>query len=221
MTRVLSLCSGMGLMDRAFMDAGFDVIPGCEIDSEQRLLYGQLCGGEPLAMDIADLAECVGLMGAFDGVIGGPPCQSHTKLRAMRKPKFPDLTGSVVEILATVKPRWFVFENVNPVQVPGAAHVRLDAMHFGKPHQSRPRWFTFSKNLTPPEPIYRGNVDDLFAYSIVAGRIYGPNRGAALQGYPAAARLRAPCRVIQKGLANAVHYGLAREWAECVVVLGK
>ena len=29
MTRVLSICTGMGLLDRAFMDAGFDVAAGC------------------------------------------------------------------------------------------------------------------------------------------------------------------------------------------------
>lgn len=35
--KVLSICTGMGLLDRAFMDAGFEVVPGCEIDRLREL----------------------------------------------------------------------------------------------------------------------------------------------------------------------------------------
>lgn len=216
MPRVLSVCCGMGLMDRAFLDAGFAVVPGCEIDPDQRSLYRQLCGGEPLVEDLSDLPAAV-RGESFDGVIGGPPCQSLTKLRAMRRPKFADLSAGAADVLAAVSPAWFVFENVAPLAVPGARSVRLDAMHFGRPHQSRPRWFTYSPNLSPPAPAYSGSVDDLMAYSVVAGRIYGPKRGAILQGYPAAYDLDAPCVVKQKGLANAVHYGVARAWAAAIM----
>lgn len=214
--RVLSLCTGMGLMDRAFMDAGFEVVPGCETDPDQRLLYRQLCGREPLVGDIRDLPPLVRGQ-TFAGVIGGPPCQSHTKLRAMRVPKFPDLTPLVADVLANIRSDWFVFENVARVWLGiGERYARMDAMHYGCPHQSRPRWFTHSPDLTPPAPSYRGTVDDLMAYSVVAGRIYGPKRGAVLQGYPKAADLDAPCVVLQKGLANAVHYGLALSWAASI-----
>lgn len=216
--RVLSLCTGMGLMDRAFLDAGFEVVAGCELDPDQRGLYRQLCGGDPLCHDLADLPSQVRGR-RFAGVIGGPPCQSHTKLRAMRTPKFPDETAGVRAVLDVVQPAWFVFENVNRLALPGAAWVRLDAMHFGYPHQSRPRWFTHSPVIPSPEPLFSGTVDDLMAYSVVAGRIYGPKRGAVLQGYPRASRLDAKCVVLQKGLANAVHYGLASAWAaRCLAV---
>ncbi len=210
--RVLSVCTGMGLLDRAFMDAGFDVVPGCEIDPDQRLLYGQLCGGEPLVHDLKDLAPAVEGR-SFDGIIGGPPCQSLTRLRAMRKPKFAD---EVQGLLHVVEHRWFLFENVAPLNILGASSAYMDAMHYAFPHQSRPRWFTFSAGLVAPEPVFHGSVDDLMAYSIVAGRIYGPKRGATLQGYPAASGLKAPCPVLQKGLANAVHYAVGRAWAEAI-----
>lgn len=217
MPKVLSICCGMGLLDRAFMDAGFDVTPGCEIDPDQRLLYRQLCGGEPLCHDLADLPKVVAGL-RFDGIIGGPPRQSLTRLRAMRKPKFADLTPEANRILECVEPKWFLFENVQPLMIQSgrSASIRLDAMHFARPHQSRPRWFTHSVNITPPLPKYKGTVDDLMAYSIVAGRIYGPKRGAILQGYPDAAKLQAPSLVISKGLANAVHYGVATAWAKAI-----
>jgi hypothetical protein len=166
--------------------------------------------------DLRDLPEAVEDE-SFAGIIGGPSCQSHTKLRAIRDPKFPDLTILVLGLLASVDHEWFCFENVVPIDIPGAVHTRLNAMHFYQPHQSRSRWFTHSRNITPPKPIYKGSVDDLMAYSVVAGRIYGPKRGARLQGYPEAANLPFPCVQLQHGLADAVPYPLALAWARSIL----
>lgn len=217
MLRVLSICTGMGLLDRAFMDAGFDVVPGCEIHPEKRAMYRELCGGEPLVHDLKDLPAAVQGQ-RFAGIIGGPSCQAHSKLRAMRTPKFPDLTPLVDAVLDQVRPEWFVFENVTPVRLTSATYTasRCNAMHYYKPHQSRARWFTHSQNIRPPRPIYGGTVDDLMAYPVVAARIYGPKRGAKLQGYQAAAGLPFPCVQLQHGLADAVPYPLALAWAEAI-----
>lgn len=204
-------------MDRAFIDAGFDVVPGCEIDAEKRAMYAALCGGQPIYHTLerlVDVDDGGGLDFSPDGIIGGPSCQSHSKLRAMRDPKFPDLTPLVNQLLEIYQPRWFLFENVVPIDIPGAVHTRCNAMHYYQPHQSRVRWFTHSPNIVPPLPRYAGTVDDLMAYSIVAGRIYGPKRGARLQGYPQAADLPFPCRQLQHGLADAVPYPLAMAWAQ-------
>ena len=64
---ILSLCTGAGIMDRAFIDGGFNVIPGCEIDSRMRAMYAALCGGQPLCHDIQDLLPIVRGEG-FDGI---------------------------------------------------------------------------------------------------------------------------------------------------------
>lgn len=215
MLNVLSICTGMGLFDLAFRDAGFNVVPGCEISPRMRNLYRLLLEDdrEHLAHDIRYLKQ----PGRFAGVIGGPPCQAHSKLRAMRKTKFGDLTAEVKRVLEEVQPDWFLFENVVPIEIPGASTVCLDAMHFSLPHQSRKRWFTYSPNLTPPRPIFSGNVDDLMAYPIVAGRIYGKRRAAILQGYPAAANLSAPSSDVRLGLANAVAYPVGKAWAKSVL----
>jgi site-specific DNA-cytosine methylase len=205
----------MGLMDRAYLDAGYEVVPGCEIDADKRAMYRELCGGEPLVHDLADLPDAV-RGERFDGIIGGPSCQSHSKLKAIRTPKFPDLTPLVERLLYSVQHDWFKFENVVPIDIPGAEHTRLNAMHFYRPHQSRVRWFTHSPCLLPPKAVFSGDVDDLMAYSIVAGRIYGPKRGAKLQGYPAAAALPFRCTTLQHGLADAVPYPLALAWAEAI-----
>lgn len=223
--RVLSICTGMGLLDRAFMDAGFDVVAGCEIDPQKRAMYVAMCErgkfADPLSAyltaDLQDLPMMFkGRPKHYNGIIGGPSCQSHSKLKAIRTPKFPDLTPLVLNLLAAVEHEWFCFENVMPIDIPGAVHTRCNAMHFYQPHQSRVRWFTHSPNIKPPSPRYSGNVDDLMAYSVVAGRIYGPKRGAKLQGYPAAAELPFPCVQLQHGLADAVPYPLALAWAEAI-----
>jgi hypothetical protein len=188
-------------------------------------MYAKLCGGTPMVRDLADLViEMKGLGygladitgSTFDGIIGGPSCQSHSKLRAIRNPKFPDMTPLVNDLLAACEYGWFCFENVVPIDIPGAVHTRCNAMHYYQPHQSRSRWFTHSPNIKPPIPVYSGNVDDLMAYSVVAGRIYGPKRGARLQGYPAAADLPFPCVTLQHGLADAVPYPLGLAWAEAI-----
>jgi hypothetical protein len=211
-TRVLSICTGMGLMDRAFIDLGFDIVPGCEVDPEMRAMYAALCGAKHLTGDLADLIEFVRGQ-RYTGIIGGPPCQAHTRLKSIRTPKFPDLTPLVNRLFEVVICDWYVLENVRPLAVPGARHCRLDAMHYYKPHQSRSRWFTYRGVLAPP-PRYHGDVEELGAYPIVAGRTYGPKRGAWLQGYAAAAKLPFPCVTLQKGLANAVPYPVALAWAD-------
>ncbi len=193
------------------MDAGFDIVPGCEIDAEMRSMYTSLCGTRHITEDLADLVDSVRGQ-SFSGIIGGPPCQAHTRLRAIRTPKFPDVTPLVRRLLDAVRCDWYVLENVRPLALPDARHSMLNAMHYFKPHQSRSRWFTYRGVLAPP-PCYNGDVDKLRAYPVVAGRIYGPKRGAWLQGYESAAKLPHPCVSIQKGLANAVPYPLALAWA--------
>ena len=224
--KVLSICTGMGLLDRAFVDAGFDVEPGCEIDEQKRAMYAALIPEHPhhTYYDLADLVAHFKRddwkhdrgSDAYHGIIGGPSCQSHSKLRAIRDPKFPDLTPLVNYVLQNTSWDWYCFENVVPIDIPGAVHTRCNAMHYYQPHQSRSRWFTHSPNITPPKPVYQGNVDDLMAYSVVAGRIYGPKRGAKLQGYPAASALPFPCVQLQHGLADAVPYPLALAWANSI-----
>ena len=214
---VLSICTGMGLLDRAFLDAGFNVTPGCEIDASKRAMYAALCGGEPLTHDLADLIELVRGQ-HFDGVIGGPSCQSHSKLRAIRKPKYPDLTPLVDRLLESITFDWFMFENVVPIDLDRLCiATRCNAMNYYQPHQSRSRWFTHSINVKKPAAPFPGTVDSLMAYPVVAGRIYGPKRGAKLQGYPAAADLPFPCVTLQHGLADAVPYPLERAWADSIM----
>lgn len=209
--KLLSLCTSAGLWDRAWIDAGHEVVAGCEIMPHKRAMYGVFCGGAHLCHDIRDLPGLVRGQ-RFDGVIGGIPCQSFTKLKAIRDPKFPDLTHEAIAVLEAISCDWFLFENVAKLPVPGAKHTMLNAMHYHIPHQSRVRWFTHSPHIEPGPKRYHGSVDSLIAYPVVAGRIYGPKRGAVIQGWPKFAELSFPCVQLQEALADGVARGAAEAW---------
>lgn len=216
--RILSLCTSAGLWDRAWIEAGHEVVAGCEIMPHKRAMYEAFCGDRHLCHDIRDLPDLVRGQ-HFDGIIGGIPCQSFSKLRAIRDAKFPNLTPEAQAALDACSWDWFVFENVAKLDIPGAAHTMLNAMHYGKPHQSRVRWFTHSPNIAPGPRLYQGSVDDLVAYPVVAGRIYGPKRGAVIQGWPEFARLtQFPCTQLQEALADGVPRGLADAWVRGIAL---
>mgnify|MGYP002359627434 CR=1 FL=1 len=109
---VLSLFPGIGLLDMAFEEEGFCVVRGPDV----------LWGG--------DVRRFHPPAGRFDGVIGGPPCQSFSRLRYLvihngYKPA-PNLIPEYERCVAEAQPAWFVMENVEaaPVPVVGGYKVR-------------------------------------------------------------------------------------------------
>lgn len=215
--KILSLCTSAGLWDKAWLEAGHEVVPGCEIMAHKRAMYEAFCGGSHLCHDLADLPALI--QGQhFDGIIGGIPCQSRSKMKSFRNPKFGDLLPATLEVLASCTWDWALLENVTPLNVPGFLVSPMNAMHYAIPHQGRPRFFTHSPNLHTPAKRFSGSVDDLMAYPVVMGRVYGPKRGAKLQGWPEFASLvgRFPCVQIQEALADAVPRGLADAWIESI-----
>jgi C-5 cytosine-specific DNA methylase len=213
--KILSLCTSAGLWDKAWLEAGHEVVPGCELMPHKRAMYETFCGGKHLVHDIKDLPDAVRGQ-RFDGVIGGIPCQSRSKMRSFRDPKFPDLLPDTLRVLDAVQTTWALLENVTALDVPKFFKHRLNAMHFGSPHQSRERWFTHDLRAMIPEPLFTGSVDDLMAYPVVAGRVYGPKRGAVLQGWPEFAKLNFPCSQLQEALADGVPRGLADAWIRTI-----
>lgn len=220
--RVLSICTSAGLLDKAFIEAGFDVVPGCELMEHKRRLYRKFVGGDHICHDLADLPDM--LVGQhFDLILGGPSCQSHTRLKAIRTPKFPDLTPLVNRLLDRVSHTAYLFENVVPVEIAGAVHTMRNAMNFPECHdgrlihQSRLRWFTHSDNILPPELVMPGTTEELLAYPVVAGKLYGSKRGAIIQGWPEFALIDEKSQLLQEALADGVPKALATAWAHSVL----
>ncbi len=110
---VLSLFPGIGLLDRAFEEAGFCVVRGPDI-----IWGGDVHNFHPPA-------------GRFDGVIGGPPCKRFSPLsnvvRAVHGEASlaPDLIPEFERIVAEAAPAWFLMENVERAPLPEVEGYRI------------------------------------------------------------------------------------------------
>jgi DNA (cytosine-5)-methyltransferase 1 len=134
------------MLDHGFECEGFTVVRGPD----------PLWGG--------DVRRFTPPSGRFDGIVGGDPCQSHSKLAHLVRakglePSFPDLTSEFARIVLEAQPRWFLRENVpqaTDIQVPGF-HVTsfvLDNCWLGEV-QRRKRRFWFGWDRDEPAPNLR------------------------------------------------------------------
>lgn len=112
---ILSLFSGIGLLDRAFREAGFVVVSA-----------GDLVTGQ-------DIRDFKGIKGRFDGIIGGSPCQAFSDANRDRPEDENHYGFQMIEeykrIVRECDPTWYLFENVRNapnVIVDGYDHQRID-----------------------------------------------------------------------------------------------
>lgn len=133
MNLVLSLFPGIGLLDRAFEEEGFCIVRGPDL----------LWGGDMKRFHVP--------AGKFDGVIGGPPCQGHSRWagvnRKIGNTIAEDLIPEYKRCVILADPDWWLLENVSgvpDVEIHGYATTRreLDMRWLGE-SQSRLRSFQF------------------------------------------------------------------------------
>lgn len=94
---VLSIFPGIDLLGMAFEKEGYCIVRGPDI----------LWGG--------DVRRFHPPAGRFDGVIGGPPCQVHSRLRYLNPlagQKQGDLIPEFCRVVAEAQPDWWLMENV-------------------------------------------------------------------------------------------------------------
>lgn len=94
---VLSLFPGIGLLDRAFEEAGFTVVRGPD----------KIWGGDVRNFHVP--------AGVFAGVIGGPPCQVFSTASSIRGTEAVDLIPEFLRVIREAEPLWVVMENVRQV----------------------------------------------------------------------------------------------------------
>jgi DNA (cytosine-5)-methyltransferase 1 len=112
---ILSLFTGVGLLDRAFREAGFVVV------SAGDLIYGQ------------DIRHFKGIKGRFDGIIGGSPCQTFSDANRDRPVGENHYGFQMIDeykrIVNECDSSWYLFENVRNapnVIINGYDHQRID-----------------------------------------------------------------------------------------------
>lgn len=112
---VLSLFPGIGILDQAFEEEGFCVVRGPD------LLWG------------GDIRRFHPPVGHFDGVIGAPPCQAHSRLaNLVRHVHGPDkvaenLIPEFERCVAEADPEWFLMEMVPEGPEPAVDGYRVHA----------------------------------------------------------------------------------------------
>lgn len=101
---VLSLFPGLDLLGQAFERTGFCVVQGPDI------IWGR------------SIVDWTPPAGRFDGVIGGPPCPSWSRLRHLIRAQghetAPDMMPEFVRCVAAARPAWWVMELTPDAPVP-------------------------------------------------------------------------------------------------------
>lgn len=150
---VLSLFPGIGMLDAAFELEGFCIVRGPDV-----LWGGDIRAFHPPA-------------GRFDGVIGGPPCQTFSSLSRLvrangHEPRFGNLIPEFERCVSESAPAWFLMENVPAAPEPcvagyGVTSFLLDNSHlageggFGQ-EQRRVRRFSFGgRGIENPPSLMR------------------------------------------------------------------
>ena len=112
---VLSLFPGLDVLGMGFEAEGFSVVAGPDV------VWGR------------DVREFHVPAGRFDGVIGGPPCQTFSTLANLLRakglePRFGDLIPEFVRVVEEARPTWFLMENLR--NVPEECWPRPDGYAF-------------------------------------------------------------------------------------------
>lgn len=108
---VLSLFPGVGLLDRAFIAAGF-----CVVQAQDKITGG-------------DIREFHGVPGRLNGIVAGPPCQGFSVLLNKKRldsnhksvKNSREMLWHTVRVITECQPEWFLIENV-----PCVPDVRID-----------------------------------------------------------------------------------------------
>jgi DNA (cytosine-5)-methyltransferase 1 len=156
--RYLSLFSGIEAATMAWKDFGWECVGVSEIDAFACELLQQRHPTIPNLGDITKITkEQLDELGTVDIVVGGSPCQSFST--AGKRGGLKDARGKLmydyIQVVRTVRPKWFVWENVPGVLSMDEGRAfgtllremadigyslcwrMLDAQYFGVPHRRR------------------------------------------------------------------------------------
>lgn len=116
--RTVDLFCGCGGLSLGFQQAGFEIVSAYDSWAAAIACY-QANFTHPIHKE--DLSDSVGMIRkirllAPEIIIGGPPCQDFSTAGKRSEGGRADLTNSFATIVTTIRPRWFLMENVARAQ---------------------------------------------------------------------------------------------------------
>lgn len=116
--RVVDLFCGCGGLSLGFEKAGMEVVAGFDNWPDALAVYRKNFSHPAFCIDLMDVDGAVERIRPFapDMIIGGPPCQDFSSAgKRDENNGRGDLTVSYARIIATIRPKWFVMENVERI----------------------------------------------------------------------------------------------------------
>lgn len=174
--RVVDLFAGCGGLSMGFANAGFDVVAAFDNWDPAIDVYKSNFDHPIIKKDLGDTSDLKDIKSFKpDIIIGGPPCQDFSSAghrdESLGRAQ---LTSSFTEIIAEIKPKYFLMENVPRIQKSvvfpkilkefrdigyGLTYTVLDASRCGVP-QARKRFVLIGK---------LGGKDDFMLEDLVGG----------------------------------------------------
>lgn len=114
--KLIDLFSGCGGLSLGFQNAGFEIVASVDHWKPAVTVYRENFTHPILDIDLSELHDFSILKEhAPDIIIGGPPCQDFSSAGKRTEHLQANLTVKFAEIITTVKPNYFVMENVDRI----------------------------------------------------------------------------------------------------------
>ena len=159
--KTIDLFCGIGGLSLGFQQAGFNIVSSYDFWDKAVQVYAANFSHPVVQFDLSDDKTASKMISEYspDIIIGGPPCQNFSSAGQRIEGEKANLTVSFSNIVSTVKPKWFVMENVERASSSvayesarkifknagyGLSENVLDASYYGVP-QKRKRFFCVGK----------------------------------------------------------------------------
>lgn len=157
MMNAVDLFAGCGGLSLGFQNAGINIKAAFEFWDVAANCYEKNFNHPVHRVDLSDTETAIKLIKSYspDMIIGGPPCQDFSFAGKRIEASRASLTGSYADIICSIKPKYFVMENVDRAAKSnaysearkkykengyGLTEIILDASKCGVP-QKRKRFF--------------------------------------------------------------------------------